>query len=877
MANRTFWAIPHTHWEGAVFKTRAEYLEMGLAHILHALRLLKCQPGFRFTLDQVCYVKPFLERYPQERAAFQEFVNQGRLAIAGGTDVMLDVNMPGGESFVRQVLYGKRYFRESLGVDVTTGWQLDTFGHHAQMPQLLRLAGYRSFWFFRGVPEWETPAEFLWEGLDGSRIPAFWLAHGYAVTYGSPAALPEFAAFFRGRYEMLEPFARGGDRVGLGGADVCPPEEHLAPLAEAFNQDPEAPFALRLSVPAEYEDAAAGRPDLPVFRGELNPIFQGTYSSRIELKQQNRENERLLLTAEKLGVLLRWLGQPADDAVLERAWEPTLFNQAHDLMSGVMTDLVYEDTLRGYAFSARLAGEELAARLRALASQVDTQGEGIPLLVFNPLGWPRTDLVVARVGFSEAGAPGAGPVPRIGPTGQTGRMGQTGLAEGPTPQEGLALLDPEGRPVPVQLLEARRDGAGALLEAVVAFVAREVPALGHCVYRVLGSMGSVGGMGSAAPDSPYSPYSPHSPTAVLETDHYRVAVDAGGAITEVLVKDGGWQALSGPGNVVVQEPDHGDFWEPYRPLDGGSRIAMKEPHPIPPAGGALFSTEQRAEGGHAVAGPVLSEFTVERPFGERGRLRTRVRVIAGLSRIEVRTSLVNQEEFVRCRVVFPTAVEGGRATHEIPFGAVDRPAGIEFPAQHWVDTSDGRRGLALLNRGLPGNNVVEDALVLSLMRSTAIVAYGFGGGYEPGMTSHTGLELGKELTFDYALVPHAGDWRQAGITRDGLEFNHPLLALLAAPHPGALPARWGFLEVAPANVVVSALKAGPDGTAILRLYEAAGEPVAGGSLRFAADLLSVEQVGRMEDAGEPVPAEGNVVSFDLGAFEIRTLKLRFAA
>src|SRR3954466_12856567 len=146
----TFWIIPHTHWEGAVFKTREEYLEMGLPNILTAVRLLKEHPNYRFTLDQVAYFRPFLERYPEEAAAFRKFVAEGRLQIVCGLNVMPDDNMPSGESFVRQMLYAKGYCRQELGVDVKVGWMLDTFGHHAQMPQLLRLAGYNSFWFFRG-------------------------------------------------------------------------------------------------------------------------------------------------------------------------------------------------------------------------------------------------------------------------------------------------------------------------------------------------------------------------------------------------------------------------------------------------------------------------------------------------------------------------------------------------------------------------------------------------------------------------------------------------------------------------------------------------------------------------------------------------------
>ncbi len=185
----TFWVIPHTHWEGAVFKTREEYLEVGLPNILKAMKLLKEQPDYRFVLDQVAYVKPFLERYPDQERDFRRFLAEGRLQLVGGLDVMPDVNMPGGETFVRQMQYGKRYYREQLGVDVTTGWLLDTFGHHAQIPQLLALAGFKSFWCQRGVNRPDHPSEFLWEGIDGTRIPAFWLPYSYGLIYGTPRSL----------------------------------------------------------------------------------------------------------------------------------------------------------------------------------------------------------------------------------------------------------------------------------------------------------------------------------------------------------------------------------------------------------------------------------------------------------------------------------------------------------------------------------------------------------------------------------------------------------------------------------------------------------------------------------------------------------------
>ena len=840
---------------------------MGLPNILRALRLLEQHPNYRFTLDQVCYVKPFLERYPEQEGAFRRFVEEGRLALVGGTYVMPDVNMPGGESFVRQVLFGKRYFRATLGVDVTVGWQLDTFGHHAQMPQLLTRSGYTSFWFMRGVADPEVPAEFFWEGIDGARIPAFWLPRGYGLLYSSPKALPEFARFFQERFEALAPFSRGrAGRVGLAGADVCVPEEHLPLLVDQLNSQGDAPFQLHLAVPGEYEAFVSRRPQRAaggtpgqdrataaspeaglqasppgsgeetgpeVIRGELNPIFQGTYSSRIELKQWMRELEGLLTTIEKLGALLKMLKMPVNDENLWRAWEPVLFNQAHDLMSGVMTDEVYEDTKRGFDFSRRLATDELSARLRGYASRIDTQGVGIPLVVLNTLGWTRTDVAFAHVGFTDGGI------------------------------TDLQVLDAQGRPIPAQFVQTERDVSGALLRAEVAFLARDIPALGHCVYRLVP-------LTASATSAAAEPIRMNRP--VIENEHHRVEFDATGAITALIAKADAWNALRSSGNVLVREQDQGDLWELYRPLRGDSRIAMRDVHGVSPRGQAVFSDEQTGDHPSSVTGgQVFSEFSVAHRFGNSGQFSTCVRVYAGLRRIHVHTRLLNNEKFVRYRALFPTSIENGQNVHEIPFGALQRPLGIEFPAQNWVDYSDGRRGLALLNRGLPGNNVVDGTMVLSLCRSTRIVAYGFGGGYEPGMSSDSGLDLGKELSFQYALVPHPGNWEQAGIYRDGMEFNNPLVAVTSAPHAGTLPCRWGFLEINNPSVVLSALKPGEGSAVILRVYEAAGKPAKGIRVAFAAQVTVVKEVNLVEDAASLLAVTDGAVQFDLGPFEIKTL------
>lgn len=394
---RTFWLIPHTHWEGAVFKTREEYLEEGLPHILQALNLLRTYPEYRFVLDQAAYVKPFLERYPEEAGEFHRFVSEGRLQIVGGNDVMLDVNIPSGESWIRQVLYGKGYYRRELGVDVKTGWGLDTFGHHAQMPQLLKLAGYDSYWFQRGVRDNHVPSEFLWQGLDGTSIAAFWLPFGYGLFYPAPKNVLEFDGYTRGQWDALGQYSRFPDRVALAGADVISPEPELPEMAKAFNAQASAPFSLRFGVPSDFERVVANRADRPVIGGELNPVFQGVYSSRIELKQWMREDERTLTTAEKLATLAEWLGASRQQDRRWQAWEPVLFNQAHDLTSGTMVDKVYLETIHGYQFAKELGDQMVQSSLDAIAAKIDTRSSdpaAIPIWCSIPWDgpgrtWPR--------------------------------------------------------------------------------------------------------------------------------------------------------------------------------------------------------------------------------------------------------------------------------------------------------------------------------------------------------------------------------------------------------------------------------------------------------------------------------------------------------
>ncbi len=312
-------------------------------------------------------------------------------------------------------------------------------------------------------------------------------------------------------------------------------------------------------------------------------------------------------------------------------------------------------------------------------------------------------------------------------------------------------------------------------------MAADVPAVGYRVFRVTGR----------------DPAGRSSEPAALsgdtvETRLYRLTFDlVSGAIKSLRVKPDEWEVFAGPGNVVARQEDRGDLWELYRGLDGGSKIAMTNRQEVPRPGQARFSNEFKAQPGSLRSGPVYTEYHVAHPFDTGGYAAT-VRIYADLPRIDCELRLINNEKYVRYQALFPTTIKNGKSIHEIPFGAIERPAGIEFPAQNWVDYGDGQRGLAILNFGLPGHVVTDGTMMVSLLRAHTLGAYGFGGGYEPGMSSESGFQIAKERTMRYALVPHARGWPESDIVQEGRAFLHPLITRVASAHNGPFPPQMGI-------------------------------------------------------------------------------------
>ena len=238
-----FLIVPHTHWEGAVFKTREEYLEMGLPNILKVLRLLKTYTDYHFVLDQACYVQPFLERYPEEEAAFRKFVKQGRLQVIGGTDCM-----PERQYARRRILHPPNPLRQGILPPKARHRGDEPLGRrHLRTPRTdtadSQAGGLKGVLAEPRHSGWERSLRVLL-GRDRRHaavdVPA---AQWIRARPRAPDSLPGFTKFIKERYEVLTPFTRGKGacRVGLSGGDVYPPEEHLPRMVEQYNRQADAP------------------------------------------------------------------------------------------------------------------------------------------------------------------------------------------------------------------------------------------------------------------------------------------------------------------------------------------------------------------------------------------------------------------------------------------------------------------------------------------------------------------------------------------------------------------------------------------------------------------------------------------------------------
>jgi alpha-mannosidase len=485
-----------------------------------------------------------------------------------------DLNMPDGESLVRQLLIGKRYFKEKFGVDVSIGWNPDSFGYNWQLPQIYKKSGIDYFVTQKMAWNDTNPLPlklFWWQSPDGSRVLTYF-PRDY-VNDIDPVRISSDIAIARrlnpGTPVMMHLFGIGDHGGGPtrsmldSGLHWTSPERVIPEMkfgkAQDFFSEIESKLDTQHATTWNYKlmaggdtrlpEPSEGKLALPVWNDELYfEYHRGVMTTQASHKRNMRESEEQLLNAEKYSSLAWLFGMPYPHTRLTEAWQKALFNQFHDLAAGSGIGAIYKDSQRDYDVVRWTTEEATTDALKTISSEVRTGNAagGVPVMVVNPLAWSRTDLATFDVQMPSA------------------------------PKAGLSVLDPEGKTLPFQ--ELSKDSSSHTYRLLVEI--KDVPSLGYEVLHVV-------------PGGNSAPTDLKANGLTLENSLLRVTVDPQtGCIKNLYHKGTKFEsiAIGGCGNQLQAFRDtpkdydawniDADFEKQVRTLDKADSVDLIEKGPV---------------------------------------------------------------------------------------------------------------------------------------------------------------------------------------------------------------------------------------------------------------------------------------------------------
>jgi mannosylglycerate hydrolase len=910
--------VPHTHWDREWYSPFQTF-RLRLVRLLDALLpMLESDLSYsRFLLDgQTAVLDDYLDVRPEAASALARLASSGRLAI-GPWMVLMDEFMVSGETIVRDLQFGIARGAELGGV-MDVGYLPDMFGHVAQMPQVLRLAGFEHAVVWRGVPAVVTQTAFWWEAPDGSRVRAEYLYGSYSNGRDIPDDAKRLVLRARD-YEHELGAARLQDMLLMNGTDHQMPQPWLGRVvAEANAVQDEYEFAVT-SLPEYLADQPSD--GLVTVAGELRSgaranLLMGVGSNRVDVHRACARAERSL---EKQAEPLSALFLPAEQyphALAEIAWRQLVLNSAHDSSCACSSDEVVDQVLVRY-YEARQIGDGLTHdAMRALASQVSAPAQ--TTVVANPTARARSGLVDARV-------PGTGPCHFLGPDGKAhpvqliDEVGGEGFQTMVTGQKVRWVLDLmrgtefAGRQIHAyEVIDAREPGAADVHDVVLREARRgddridlaelkdQMLALGEAghtmrlrlqvapVRHVLFDTGAIEGFGWSCFTPSDGPAPVNSATTAvaarrdgheMSNEYLRIVVDPNDGTYAIETADG--LRVAGCGR-LVDDGDGGDTYN-YSPPDVD--VVVDRPDAV------------RIEA--AETGPVRARIVIEAEYtwpafavgddractrrseaSVRANVRTTLELRPGERFLRVAHEIDNRARDHRLRAHFPlpTRVEGSDA--ECAFAVVHRGLTAEggaqefglptFPSRRFVDASDGTTGLALIHDGLLEYEVVDDGHALAL---TVLRAVGFLSRLEPQLRPNPagptdaldGPQLLGPQRAEYAVLLHTGDWRAADCYAVADAFLVPFeRTRVAARTDASRPPTGAALRIEGAEV--SAVRRVPGGL-VVRVFRTAAHTGA-----VTLEHEGVAARGFVVDLrGTPISSfEGDL---ELRPFEIATLRL----
>lgn len=493
---------------------------------------------FVFTSACAAYYQWVEENAPEMFQAIKERVKEGRWCIVGGMWIQPDCNIPSGESFARHFLHSQNYFLEKFGRRATTAYNVDSFGHTGTLPKLLAGAGMDNYVMMRPSAE-ENPNlpgyAFWWQCDDGSRVLTFRIPDWYNKSSNNCADsfdMDQNILWVQDSQQLaktaglpLMHFYGVGNHGGGPTIQVLKTLKHYCSMPEGKN--------VVMSSPDDYFRQLRGIDNLPRWTGDMQIHAAGCYSAQWEIKRNNRRAENRLTSAEVLTCLAQsTVGYDYPAAEMDAAWKRVLFNQFHDIMGGCSIREAYEDAREAHGFALNTSATVLNAAAQRISWSIDTASYlpgghpirtkekdwnlwehekiGAPIVVFNPLAWPRKISV------------------------QINRNAQR-------------ICDDTGASAVVQRVRASRTNGTDKWDSV--FMA-DVPAMGWRLYWAH--------MSEKLREYPSSLFAGEN---YIENQHVRLSVEPGTGAISLLNKAGGTQILSpDAGKALVIDVAHCDTW-----------------------------------------------------------------------------------------------------------------------------------------------------------------------------------------------------------------------------------------------------------------------------------------------------------------------------
>ncbi len=775
--------IGHTHIDVEWKWARAQTREKIQRSFSTAKSLMDRYPEYKFMLSQPELYRYLKEEAPEKYEELKALVKAGRWEVEGAMWLEPDCNLASGESFVRQLIFGKRFFREEFGVDSRVLFLPDVFGYSAALPQVLRKSGVD--YFVTSKISWNDtntmPMDmFYWEGIDGTELFTTF------ITTQDLGGIPGKGGKNRTTYNgILNASMVSGtwdrfsgkeytDRVmmtfGHGDGGGGPTKEMLETQRRTARGIPTLPvtetgFLLEYLENAKSQfDATCQRTDrIPKWVGELYLEFhRGTYTSIAKVKKSNRESEFLLGNAEALSATDLSLGGTYDTEGLNKYWRKVLHNQFHDILPGSSIKEVYDGTDIDYREIGEYARGVIGEKLERIADRISTEGGR---LVYNPTGFERK-AVLTENGYTETKTA----VPPFGWTVVKDEKPQSTVMV-----KGLHAANP------FYELDLNEKGEIVFLFDVEA--GREVFKSNANVLKI------------------FEDYPTKYDAWELE-DYYKLkSYDLGGEVKITPVKDG-----------------------------------------------------------------TRAGFQIEREY-MHSTLKQTLWLYSESRRIDFETYIDWHEHHQVLKTIFPFDLHATSATYDIQFGHVSRPthentswdkAKFETYAHKWVDMSENGYGVAMLNNGKYGHGTEGSTLTLTLIKCAT----------DPNPEADQG-----EHYFTYSIMPHSGDFREAGVINESYALNQPLYERAIEKQAGDLPETYSFVSVDKPNAVITAVKRAEQGDGVIvRMYDAY-DCRSNVTLTFPESFKRAYLCDLMENELSELKVKDGKTRIPMSNFEIVTVKL----